>query len=86
MRFVGSMLDIRNVSKYLTVNENGEEEEGHMCKALEDLIEDGRIEGRIEGLEEGRQSRQAEVDNLTAELAAAKAENEKLKALIKKNS
>ena len=25
-----------------------------MCKALADMIEDGRIEGRIEGREEGR--------------------------------
>ena len=72
------MLDMKNINKYITVNEKGEEEEGHMCKALEDLFEDGRIEGRAEV--------QAEIDKLTEELAAAKAENEKLKALIKKNS
>ena len=36
---------MKNINKYITVNENGEEEEGHMCKALEDLFEDGRAEG-----------------------------------------
>ena len=65
---------MKNINKYITVNENGEEEEGHMCKALEDLFEDGR------------QSRQPEIDKLATELAAAKAEIEKLKALIGKDN
>ena len=30
-------------------------DEVHMCKALDDLIEDGRNEGRKEGVEIGRQ-------------------------------
>ena len=49
MRFVGTMLDMKNVDKYITINENGEEE-GRMCKALEDLVEEGRTIGREEGL------------------------------------
>ena len=82
MRFVGSMLDMKNINKYITVNENGDEEEGHMCKALEDLFEDGRIEGLAEGRAEG----QAMIDKLKEELAAAKAEIENLKLSKSGNS
>ena len=40
MRFIGTMLDMKNVESYIQKNKLGEEE-GHMCKALEDLVEEG---------------------------------------------
>ena len=39
-----------------------------MCKAITDLIEDGRIEGREEGREEGRIEGNAEGENRFAVL------------------
>ena len=43
MKFIGTMLDIENIDKYIITNEEGVEE-GHMCKAIEDLREEGAIE------------------------------------------
>lgn len=56
--------------------ESGEEETFNMCKAIDDLIEDGRVEGREEGRTEGRA---ASVLDLLGELGIVA---EEIKSLI----
>lgn len=53
LRLVGTLLNVKNIEKYIEKDEETGEERGYMCKALEELLEDERIEGREEGREEG---------------------------------
>ncbi|MCR4991371.1 MAG: hypothetical protein K6A38_10995 [Lachnospiraceae bacterium] len=51
-RLLGSVMNVKNVDKYIYKNEK-EEEEADMCTAIRELIADGRAEGMEEGMEKG---------------------------------
>lgn len=50
---IATYLNIKNINKYMVKENDNEEGKVNMCKAIDDLINDGRVEGREEGRAEG---------------------------------
>lgn len=49
---IGKLIGAGRLQRQTDKGESGEEQD--MCKAIDDLIEDGRAEGKLEGRAEGR--------------------------------
>ena len=65
---VTEMVTSKELKEYMQTNKENKGGNVDMCKAITDLIEDGRIEGREEGREEGRIEGNAEGENRFAVL------------------
>ena len=53
MEFITEMIASKELDDYINKNVLSERSKGEMCKAITELIEDGKIEGRAEGRAEG---------------------------------